>query len=104
MTLGRLCMQAQLWGKARDYLESSIGFQPYPAAYVALAELAEENGENALALLCYRNALLLERGGETEPLPHRGEPVVALPFPAEPEADFTEQRTTRGVPVPEAKG
>jgi len=103
MTLGRLCLQAKLWGKARDYLESSIGFHPYPAAYVALAELAEENGENALALLCYRNALLLERGEETEPLPHRGEPVTPPPFPAEPEADFTERRTTRGVPVPEGK-
>ena len=39
LTLGRLCAQRGLWGKAQSYLEASIAVQPTRAAHIALAEL-----------------------------------------------------------------
>jgi len=37
LTLGRLCVQRELWGKAQSYLEASLATQPTPAAHIALA-------------------------------------------------------------------
>jgi HemY protein len=39
LTLGRLCLRAELWGKAESYLEASLSSQPTRAAHIALAEL-----------------------------------------------------------------
>jgi HemY protein len=39
LTLGRLCAQRELWGKAQSYLEASLSVQPTRAAHVALAGL-----------------------------------------------------------------
>src|SRR5213596_4031787 len=44
LTLGRLCVQRELWGKAQNYLEASLATQPTPAAHVALARLFEHIG------------------------------------------------------------
>jgi HemY protein len=44
LTLGRLCIQAELWGKAQSYLESSLSAQPSRAAHIALATLFERLG------------------------------------------------------------
>jgi len=41
MVLGKLCLNCQLWGKARSYFESSIGIQASAEAYLKLAELLE---------------------------------------------------------------
>jgi len=41
MVLGKLCLNCQLWGKARSYFESSIGIQPSAEAYLKLAELLD---------------------------------------------------------------
>src|SRR6266568_4159403 len=41
LTLGRLCVQRELWGKAQSYLEASLSTQ---AAHVALARLFERIG------------------------------------------------------------
>jgi HemY protein len=41
LTLGRLCVQRELWGKAQSYLEASLATQPTQAAHVALARLFE---------------------------------------------------------------
>ncbi len=40
-TLGRLCMDAQLWGKAQSFLEASLGLQPAVDTHLALAQLLE---------------------------------------------------------------
>lgn len=45
LTLGRLCLQSSLWGKARDYLESSLGQQRNPEACAELARLLAQLGE-----------------------------------------------------------
>jgi len=44
LTLGRLCAQRGLWGKAQSYLDASIAVQPTRAAHVALAELFDGIG------------------------------------------------------------
>ncbi len=41
LVLGKLCLGAKLWGKARSYFESSIGIEPSAEAYLKLAELLE---------------------------------------------------------------
>jgi HemY protein len=38
LTLGRLCLQNSLWGKARDYLENSLQVQRNPEACAELAQ------------------------------------------------------------------
>jgi HemY protein len=41
LTLARLCVEVQLWGKARDHFQTSINLQPMPEAYQELAELLD---------------------------------------------------------------
>jgi HemY protein len=55
-TLGRLCTQAQLWGKARSFLEASLSFEESRAAHLELARLAERLGEAEAAQQHYRRA------------------------------------------------
>ena len=44
LTLGRLCSQCELWGKAQSYLEASLDARPSQAAHVALAMLFDRLG------------------------------------------------------------
>lgn len=44
LTLGRLAVQSELWGKAQSYLEASLAAQPSRAAHVALASLFDRLG------------------------------------------------------------
>lgn len=57
LTLGRLSLRCKLWGKARSYLEASIGAKGLPEAHNELAHLLERLGENDLALQHYRLGL-----------------------------------------------
>jgi HemY protein len=59
LTLGRLCRQQQLWGKARSYLEAALAIAPSRAAHVELAQLLDQLEESALAARHYRAAALL---------------------------------------------
>jgi HemY protein len=59
LTLGRLCLRARLWGKARGYLEASAGAGGGAQAYRALGGLLEQLGEPENALQCYRAGLEL---------------------------------------------
>lgn len=45
LTLGRLCVQNQLWGKAKEYFESSLVFQRHPETCAELARLLTQLGE-----------------------------------------------------------
>jgi HemY protein len=49
LTLGRLCVQRELWGKAQSYLEASLATGPTQAAHIALAKLHERLGRQAEA-------------------------------------------------------
>jgi HemY protein len=54
--LGRLCAHAELWGKAKSFLEASLSFEPTRTAHLELARLAERLGENEDAQRHYRRA------------------------------------------------
>ena len=72
LTLGRLCLRNELWGKAREYLQASIGFKATPAAHGELSRLLENLGESEAAgrhLDQYRKLA-------AEPLPELPQPVA----------------------------
>jgi len=54
--LGRLCVAAELWGKAQNYLEASQSFGASRAAALELARLAEREGRAAEAAKHFRRA------------------------------------------------
>src|SRR2546426_849694 len=54
--LGRLCAHAELWGKARSFLEASLSFEEGRGAHLDLARLAERLGQPAEAERHYRRA------------------------------------------------
>lgn len=56
LTLGRLCEQRALWGKAQSYYEASLSEQPSRAAHLELARLADRHGDLAAAAGHYRAA------------------------------------------------
>ena len=62
LTLGRLCIRAELWGKAKTYLEESIEARPNPDAYQELAALYERQGDHAAALAYYQEGLRTATG------------------------------------------
>jgi len=47
LVLGKLCIQVQLWGKARNYLETSLSITPLAETYLQLAMLLEEKMDEA---------------------------------------------------------
>jgi HemY protein len=55
-TLGRLCAHAELWGKARSFLEASLSFEETRRARLDLARLAERLGQVEEAQRHYRKA------------------------------------------------
>ena len=54
--LGRLCGEAELWGKARNFLEAALSFEESRAAHLELARLAEKMGDAQDAQRHYRRA------------------------------------------------
>ena len=54
LTLGRLCLQQELWGKARSYLEASLSEEPSRSAHIALAQLLDRIGKPEDANRHYR--------------------------------------------------
>ncbi|MEE8428846.1 MAG: heme biosynthesis protein HemY [Gammaproteobacteria bacterium] len=59
LSLGRLAIRSQLWGKAQGYLESSVAIAPTVAGYQLLANLLEQLDDQAEAAECYRKATML---------------------------------------------
>jgi HemY protein len=58
LTLGRLAMRCQLWGKARDYYENSLRLEVDPETFVEYGKLLERLGEHSAAIKNYRDGLL----------------------------------------------
>lgn len=59
LTLGRLCLRCQLWGKARSYLDDSLKLAAIPETYIAYGKLFEQLGEMSSAVESYRAGLAL---------------------------------------------
>ncbi|BAW81184.1 HemY domain-containing protein [Candidatus Nitrosoglobus terrae] len=63
LTLGRIAKHNSLWGKARQYLETSITYAPRPETYHDLGEVFEKMGDLDAALKCYNKGLSMSTGG-----------------------------------------
>lgn len=59
LTAARLAMRNQLWGKARSYLEASLGANPQPETYHEMGRLLEQLEEHESATDYYRQGLIL---------------------------------------------
>jgi len=57
LTAGRVCQLAQLWGKARGYLETALRVEPQAAVYLGLAQLCERTQAPEEAARFYRMGL-----------------------------------------------
>ncbi len=57
LTLGRLCADRGLWGKAQSYLEASLAVEPTHSAHLQLARLHEKLGNAEAARRHYRDSL-----------------------------------------------
>ncbi len=54
LTLARLSISCKIWGKAKQYFESSLKTAPIPAAYIEYGNLLVQLGEQNNALQVYR--------------------------------------------------
>ena len=92
LTLGRMCMRARLWSKARQYLERALALAPSSAIWEVLGDVYAGDGDDAQAQRCYRNALAMARGDAVQMTPQeqRG------PLDTRPVA--IEERSEHGVP------
>lgn len=81
LSLGRLSKRNHLWGKARAYLEASLGILPRAETYQELGGLLEQLKDKEAALLCYRQGMNLTAtdGTPSPALPATGKPTTALP-------------------------
>lgn len=58
LTCARCCIRNELYGKARSYLEASLGIRPRLETYQILARLLEATGEREQAFKLLNNALV----------------------------------------------
>lgn len=59
LTLGRLCLHNQLWGKAERYFEISLSLEPCAETYAELGRLYEQLDKTDQSIECFRKGLLL---------------------------------------------
>lgn len=71
LTLGRLSLRAQLWGKARSYLEAAIRSGAGMAASRELGQLLDHLGEADAAMNVYRHTVMDQPGPPLMVLPER---------------------------------
>ncbi|MDA0680447.1 MAG: tetratricopeptide repeat protein [Proteobacteria bacterium] len=70
LSAARLCLRAELWGKARSYLETVIGIRPTPDAYQLYGRLLRQLGEGEAAAEAYRTGLGLVAQTRLPAIPH----------------------------------
>lgn len=78
LTLGRLCKRNKLWGKARSYLNASLGIKPHSDTYKELGQLLEQLNEQSEAVDCYHRGLLLAAEEKLDDLINVTPPKMAL--------------------------
>ena len=79
LTLGRLSLRNELWGKARDYFESSYELERGPEVCAELGRLLAHLGEHELSYRCYEEGMMLN----TRELPSLPMPHLRLQGPSE---------------------
>jgi hypothetical protein len=82
LTLGRLCVRQQLWGKARSYFEAGLSLEESYSGHMELARLLEQIGDPEAARPHYRRSLDLAavelRGPAADPTVFESAPVRAI--------------------------
>mgnify|MGYP005991219607 FL=1 len=68
LTLGRLAMRNEQWGKAVDYMEESLALEKRPETYNELTRLLQHLGDNKRSLSVMQDGLAL-MGNDLTPLP-----------------------------------
>jgi HemY protein len=58
LTLGRLCLQNQLWGKARGFFEQSLSIKPLTETYAELGQLMGQLGQTEKEEEYFKKGLL----------------------------------------------
>lgn len=71
LTLGRLCLRNQLWGKARTYFQESLHLAHSVEAYAELGRLCASLSEDELSASYFRQGLLM-----AAPLPELPMPLM----------------------------
>jgi HemY protein len=56
LTLGKLCMRQELWGKAQSYIEASLALEPSHDGHMTLAALMEKLGKPQEAVRHFRRS------------------------------------------------
>ncbi|MBZ0251575.1 MAG: heme biosynthesis protein HemY, partial [Burkholderiales bacterium] len=56
LTLGKLCMRQELWGKAQSYIEASLALEPTHEGHMTLAALMEKLGKPQEAVRHFRRS------------------------------------------------
>jgi HemY protein len=69
LALGRIALRAQLWGKARDYLDSSLAAEPRSETCIELARLCEQLGDSARAHALLQRAFTPGSGRSATTMP-----------------------------------
>ncbi len=75
LSLGRLSSRAKVWGKARDYFESSYRLERSPEVCAELGRLLTALGEPQVAAAYFREGLMLQE----KALPELPLPDIAVP-------------------------
>jgi HemY protein len=76
----RLCLRAELWGKARSYLETVIAIRPSPEVFKVYGRLLSQLGDTEAAADAYREGLNLVSESNEFILPLLGvDPATAVP-------------------------
>jgi HemY protein len=78
LTLGRIAIQAKLWGVARRFLEASVDARPSAEAYIELGNLLESLDETGQAMDCYRTGLQQTAGTPAARLRLKPAPLAGL--------------------------
>jgi HemY protein len=66
VTCARLSIRAELYGKARSYLETSLAIRRHPETYQILGQLLDQLGEKERATFVLREGLALAIGHRAE--------------------------------------
>lgn len=61
LSLAKLCARQELWGKARSFLEASLGVEPSAEAHLLMAEMLQRLGQPEAACAHYKFSLELCR-------------------------------------------
>ena len=92
LTLGRLCNQSELWGKAREYLGRGLAIEGDAATWEAYADACTGLGDATAAQSAYRNALRALRGEHIDAARALGRSAL------DTRASVVEERSEHGVP------